>query len=405
MEPSPPLRRLAFGSCRKQTLPQTIFDAITAARPDVWLWTGDAVYPTSPTTPQRLHEAYALAAPADARLHAAVPIVDGVYDDHDFGENDGGRHNPLRHVARTLFLDNALRASAADSRRTAAAGAYASRSYGTPPRQVKVLLLDTRWARDDHAIPSVGASPRLFKPGYCAALLRLASAALGVGRDHAGRVLAEEQWEWLERELVNSSAAAHLVVSSVQVLTSSPLVESWAHFPRERRRLLRLLARAAPPATLLLSGDVHYAELLGPPPHLLEATSSGLTHSCGEHWVGALACRLVLRLFSSHRLGGGSYTGLNFGSIDFDWEGASMRLRLHGHDGAVVLSHSLPLGASAAEEARRWRAAELMPSVFDVAAPVCAALLAVGGVMLLLLLLLLRRAQRARRGGRKHHPL
>jgi len=28
-----------------------------------------------------------------------------------------------------------------------------------------VVMLDTRYSRDDHAIPSVGGSTRLFKPG------------------------------------------------------------------------------------------------------------------------------------------------------------------------------------------------------------------------------------------------
>ncbi len=35
--------------------------------------------------------------------------------------------------------------------------------------------------------------------------------------DYNGDVLGEEQWLWLERELSNSSAAAHIIVSSVQV--------------------------------------------------------------------------------------------------------------------------------------------------------------------------------------------
>ncbi len=35
--------------------------------------------------------------------------------------------------------------------------------------------------------------------------------------DYSGDVLGEEQWLWLEKELSNSSAAAHIIVSSVQV--------------------------------------------------------------------------------------------------------------------------------------------------------------------------------------------
>ena len=52
------------------------------------------------------------------------------------------------------------------------------------------------------------------------------------------------------------------------MLTSNPLVESWAHFPAAKRRLLRLLQDTNPANLLLLSGDVHYAELSGAIPCL-----------------------------------------------------------------------------------------------------------------------------------------
>ena len=129
----------------------------------------------------------------------------------------------------------------------------------------------------------------------------------------------------------------HLIVSSVQLLTSNPLVESWGHFPVSKARLLALLAEARPAAALVLSGDVHFAEFLGPaaaaaassspfsshsfsasrstssassasPPSaasvssLLEVTSSGLTHSCGLTGLARLACGTVLDLFYRHRL-------------------------------------------------------------------------------------------------------
>ena len=89
-----PLGRLAFGSCRKQTKPQPIWGAVAATRPELWLWTGDSIYPKSPTTPELLRSAYEVAAADDghrAMLAATRFGVEGVYDDHDFGENDGGR--------------------------------------------------------------------------------------------------------------------------------------------------------------------------------------------------------------------------------------------------------------------------------------------------------------------------
>lgn len=47
-----------------------------------------------------------------------------------------------------------------------------------------------------------------------------------------------------------------------QMLTSNPLVESWGHFPRSKDRMLDLLRRTDPAGLVILSGDVHHAELI-----------------------------------------------------------------------------------------------------------------------------------------------
>ncbi|CAN0446759.1 unnamed protein product, partial [Hapterophycus canaliculatus] len=82
-----------------------------------------------------------------------------------------------------------------------------------------------------------------------------------LGSDYAGSVMGEDQWEWLEGQLEDSDASVHVLVSTLQVLTSNPLVESWGHFPRSRKRLLDLLHRTDPAGLVVLSGDVHHAEL------------------------------------------------------------------------------------------------------------------------------------------------
>ena len=71
----------------------------------------------------------------------------------------------------------------------------------------------------------------------------------------------------------------HLIVSSVQLLTSNPLVESWGHFPVSKARLLALLAEARPAAALVLSGDVHFAEFLGPAATAAASSSPFSSHS------------------------------------------------------------------------------------------------------------------------------
>ena len=81
---------------------------------------------------------------------------------------------------------------------------------------LQVILLDTRYHRDSHFIPSIGSFKIPFS-ALVAAFTRWLCGTLGLGLDHGGDILGEEQWLWLEDELKNSRAAAHILVSSIQV--------------------------------------------------------------------------------------------------------------------------------------------------------------------------------------------
>mmetsp|Transcript_20129 Transcript_20129/g.30202 ORF Transcript_20129/g.30202 Transcript_20129/m.30202 type:complete len:267 (-) Transcript_20129:44-844(-) len=87
------------------------------------------------------------------------------------------------------------------------------------------------------------------------------------------------------------------------------------------------------PAVVLLSGDVHHAEILDSSEGLkqndnwnhgdgriIEVTSSGLTHSCIDPFYGPL-CAPILETFPNHRHESikNYYTGRNFGSIEIQW--------------------------------------------------------------------------------------
>ncbi len=337
-------------------------------------------------------------------LNATVPVVDGVYDDHDYGLNDGGKYHANKQLARRLFLDRVVHAPSDSPRRTQAGGIYASRTFGARPHQLKLVMLDTRFSRDDHAVPSPGAWEWLPKPGYAAAAVRVACAVLGIGASYKGDVLGEEQWRWLEAELRNSTASAHLIVSSIQVLTTSPAVESWGHFPAARARLLELLRDAAPAGALLLTGDVHYAELIGTTGRseegggLLEVTSSGINRACGGSLRGAMGrlfCEAFVSLWHRHRLPeasarrpraderrrgsplsistewlGAAVTDDNTGTISIEpahgQQWGEMRARVHDEEGEVLLEAGLPLGLGAAAESRRWsRALDELPGIWD----------------------------------------
>ena len=204
-------------------------------------------------------------------------------------------------------------------------------------------------------MPSVGSTCRGVPVcGHLTPLLAAASrwvaTTLGLTARHEGDMLGEEQWKWLDNQLQQTGEdppTFTVIASSVQVLTSAPVFESWMHFPRSKARLLDLLKRHQPRGLILLSGDVHFAELLASPAavstgemvtvsdsekntevcgEMIEVTSSGLTHSCMTGgFMTWLTCIPVLRLFTSHRWPNSDSfsTEPNFGTIEFDWKAKS----------------------------------------------------------------------------------
>jgi alkaline phosphatase D len=105
-----------------------------------------------------------------------------------------------------------------------------------------------------------------------------------------GDILGAEQWAWLDATLNGSTARAHVFVSSIQLLVEGRASggEFWEDFPQSRERFLRLLAAHRVKAPLIVSGDVHFAEVAmadcgesgpGGSSQLVELTTSGLTHA------------------------------------------------------------------------------------------------------------------------------
>jgi len=176
-------------------------------------------------------------------------------------------------------------------------------------QQVKVILLDTRYHREPYFIPSIGGTEIPFA-AVIAAVTRFIVSLTGWASEYPGDVLGEEQWTWLESELRHSDASIHVVVSSIQVLTSNPFVESWGHFPASKVRLIELFRQQQTKGLILLSGDVHFSEISGldirpamlreqaleeaegvtrsvshpAESSIVEFTSSGMTHTCTTVW-------------------------------------------------------------------------------------------------------------------------
>ena len=348
------ISKVAFGSCHKnkwaKTAKPVIWPSIASLQPDVFVWTGDAVYPPTRgvASLQSLRDEYTTTMQnvEYANFHPPFGIY-GTWDDHDYGANDGGKEVSDKQARKDLFFDF-LGYHHLDENRE---GVYHSVDFGPVGHQIKIILLDTRWHRDAHCIPSVASHLPLGAGIAC--LTRWCTAGTNVCRAEKATILGEEQWQWLQQELEQSKAQIHVIVSSIQVLTTNPVMESWGHYPAEQRRLLSLLNGVS--GAMVWSGDVHHAELLMAR-NLLEVTSSGLTHTCTKPFYGVV-CEPLLKTFTKHRANASDYyVGRNFGMLQVNWEKEEWTVEVHDENATVVLSSG-------------WRAIEPLSVDLDAVPP------------------------------------
>jgi len=321
-DPQLTLSKIAFGSCNRHDMEQSMWNTIAAFKPDIWVWLGDVVYADTQKYPaywvpsplqimQEIYDVQKNSKPYKALL-SQCPVI-GVWDDHDYGKNDGGNEYSQRVESKEVFLN--FLDEPKDSVRYQRQGVYASYSFGPPSKKVKIILLDTRYFREEQY--------------------------------GDGDILGTEQWDWLEKQLNQSDAQIHLIGSGVQVLPSDKAaVEKWGCHPNSRKKLLELISATNAPGILLLSGDVHHGEILCDDCSLLkyplyETTSSGITHACGNQlrWFGIDLCSLVLSTILKSKYQLGFVTHLNFGAIEIDWEKNPIQiwLKLRDSNGIVQL--------------------------------------------------------------------
>jgi hypothetical protein len=141
-------------------------------------------------------------------------------------------------------------------------------------RRVAVFVLDVRTNKD----PWTKSFPERFSP------------------DSTGDFLGERQWKWFETAIGRSNAAVNIVVTGIQVhaerFYDSNAVENWCGFPAAQHRLHQAVLQPNVRAPILISGDVHKAQLLrkdcnSPADRRLirpiyEVTTSGMTHAWGS---------------------------------------------------------------------------------------------------------------------------
>ena len=298
---SDPLTHIAAGSCNRQDLPQPLWDSILKFQPQLWVWLGDNIYGDTDDM-ALLEEKWREQKknPGYSKLLGTC-LVEGTWDDHDYGRNDAGSGYKWKNESQRLILD--FLNEPAESPRRTQSGIYASRVFGPEGKRVCLILLDVRTHRD---APQAG-----------------------------GDILGEEQWLWLENCLRSSTAQIHIICSGSQVLPFDHQHEKWNDFPKSRERLLKLIASTQIGGVILLSGDRHFAEFsrlenpwAGQP--VTEMTTSGLTHFY-KNFRGE---KNSLRL-------GEPFAELNFGTISINWESRNIELAIRDAQGIATRTASV----------------------------------------------------------------
>ncbi len=300
-----PLQHIVFGSCL-DTHEHPMLDRTLTLPRDLFIFMGDNIYADKGGIPM-MQEKYALL--KNSRFFRGLknkPIL-ATWDDHDFGQNDGGADYPHKREAQAEFcnwLDEPV-----DSPRRRQEGVYHAQSFGPSGKRVQVILLDTRYFR----------SPMKKMPKDKAML----GGTSVPTDDETTTILGAAQWAWLKKVLT-VPAELRIIVSSIQFAPEAHGGECWANFPHEKRRMLSLLKGHN---ALVLSGDRHWCEFSRD--GVFDFTSSSMTQ---KHPRGTPTP-------NRHRIVPKTYHMPNVGLLSIDWAARSITAKVIGEDGEEKITH------------------------------------------------------------------
>ena len=159
-----------------------------------------------------------------------------IWDDHDYGKNDGGGSYHFKEYAQDLYIDfwdipdNDPRANRE--------GIYYQQLQNINGLRVLFVGLDTRYFRSN-----IEEKDDVYLPNL----------------EPDATFLGDEQWEWLTDTLKQEHDLL-IMASSIQVLATEHRFEKWSNIPSERNKLLTLL-ESLDSRVIVISGDRHRAGL------------------------------------------------------------------------------------------------------------------------------------------------
>jgi len=230
---------IGFGSCLTQEKPMPIFNAIKSENYDLFLMLGDNVYgDTDSNDLIELRDAYEKQRENFDRLNLNFPF-EAIWDDHDYGKNDGGEEYIYKEEAEQIFLD--FWNIPQDDIRRNRPGLYFEKTQEIDGISIQMIFLDTRFFRDALLPTDEKGAPG--KERYVPQT------------DTSLTMLGEDQWTWLQEQL-DKEVDHKIIVTSIQFLAMGHGWEAWKTLPHERQRLIDLVDQSSS-EVLFISGDRH----------------------------------------------------------------------------------------------------------------------------------------------------
>ena len=242
--------KIGLGSCLDQDYPQPIWQSIKKEDLNYFIFLGDNVYgDTRYGSLRKMKSAYDKQKKVLPDFLNDISIF-SIWDDHDFGINDGGADYRFKRRAQELYLD--FWEITKDDDRSNREGIYFSKNEIFFDKKFKFIFLDTRFFR---------SKLKGKKSNYIENI------------EPDATILGNAQWTWLENEL-KSDFDFLFIFSSIQIIAKDHRFEKWSNFPIERAKLFELLEQFND-KTILFSGDRHRAGIYRKN-GIIEVTSSSM---------------------------------------------------------------------------------------------------------------------------------
>jgi alkaline phosphatase D len=293
----------------------TIFTTMAKEKADFMLWLGDNWY----TREVDYFSGWGLY--KRAATDRKIPILQdfwksiphyAIWDDHDFGWNDGDASYPFKNDSRNAFKSY-----------------WANPSYGTKDdaiyskftwNDVDVFLLDDRWYRsNDNMKDSIDGKVNVEK-----------------------QMFGKEQIQWLKNALLQSNANGNInfriIATGSQVLNPVSPFDCFRRFPAEYNDFLDFLAENKINGVVFFTGDRHHSEIIkldrkGAYP-LFDITASPLTS--GTHSFGGPEKDNPARVLGVDKL-------QNYARVSFTGKSSDRKLQVDflGINGELINSWSI----------------------------------------------------------------